>query len=229
MSEIHFTSLVKYKKQLINSGVKKSKIFNVGEIGLSYLDRAKYIGKRELEKSINFNLKKYNFLFTYHPNTKNFNKNLIELKIILKSLNFFKDVGFIFTYSNSDSGNQLVNSQISKYVKKKDNCMILKYLGDMSYRSLLKYVTGVIGNSSSGIWEVPSFNIPTLNLGERQTGRFKPKSVIDCKINEKIIKNKIKLMMKISSKNKKLPNPYYKKNTVDKINKVITHLFKSNI
>ena len=230
LSLLHLTSLNQYKKQLINMGIDKNKIYNVGEIGLSYLDSNQILSKKKIEDKINFNFKKVNYLITYHPNTKNFLNTFREFKTLLSALKKLKKTGLIFTYSNSDLGNSIVNVMINKFVKKNKNAVVVKYLGDILYRSVLKNVNAVIGNSSSGIWEVPSYKIPTLNIGTRQNGRFKPKSIIDCKFEEKSILKKIKYIHFLNNRKKNLNfvNHYYKKDTIYKTNKLISRFIKSN-
>ena len=94
-------------------------------------------------------------------------------------------------------------------------------LGDEIYRSILKNVDAVVGNSSSGIWEVPSFKIPTLNIGDRQKGRHKPKTVIDCPFNKRMIIKKINFIINDSIKYNKIYNPYYKRNSTKKIMNIL--------
>ena len=149
---------------------------------------------------------------------------------MLNALKKLKKTGLIFTHSNSDLGNSIVNAMINKFVKKNKNAVVIKYLGDVLYRSVLKNVNAVIGNSSSGIWEVPSYNIPTLNIGTRQNGRFKPKSIIDCKFEEKSILKKIKYIQSLNNTKKYLNfvNLYYKKDTIYKTNKLISRFIKSS-
>ena len=125
----------------------------------------------------------------------------------------------ILTKSNADSDNVIINKLIDKFVKENKNAVSYKSLGTVKYLSVLKIVDMLIGNSSSGIIEAPSCGAITINLGDRQKGRVKSKSVIDCKIEEKDILEKIKICFKM--KKKRTKNLYYKKNSAQNIVKVI--------
>ena len=220
MSQVHFTSLEAYRKRVIQLGENPKNVFNVGEIGLSNFNKIGCYSRKKIEDKIKFKFKKKNFLITFHPETLNKKAGIKNLKILLKTLKGLKETGIVITKSNSDAGNVSINRYISNYVKKSKGSAIAKAsLGDKLYTSILKVVDGVIGNSSSGIWEVPNYKIGTINIGSRQKGRIKAKSIIDCECSKKSIKESIN---KITSKKfrnriKNLSNPYYKKNTVEKI------------
>lgn len=222
LSDIHFPSLNIYKKQLVNLGIDNKNIFPVGEIGLSYLDNCSFLTKKIIEQNLNFKFFKKNILITYHPNSVNYNETKLEIEILLESLKNLKNIGLIFTFSNSDLGHDIINKSLSNFVSKNiNNSILVNSLGDQMYRSVLKHVDAVIGNSSSGIWEVPSFKIPTLNIGDRQKGRYKPNSVIDCPFNKKLIIKNINMIINYPKYKKKFTNPYYKRNTILKIIKVL--------
>ena len=224
MSHYHFVSTEKYKNRVIQLGENIKNIYFVGALSLDNILKYKYLKKNELEKILNYKFKKHNFLFTYHPLTLESNNSKQQITTILKALNEFKDCGVIFTKSNSDTDSKVISNEINKYVKKnKDRCVSFDSLGSFLYFSTLKQVQCVIGNSSSGIIEVPSFKIPTVNIGSRQTGREKAESIIDVKCNFIDIVNAIKKSQKknFNSKLKNYTNPYYKKNTVSECFKII--------
>lgn len=139
---------------------------------------------------------------------------------LLKALDNFKDYHIIFTYSNSDTSSQIIIRCVKEYVdRNKDRCMFIPSLGQRRYFSALKYMTAVIGNSSSGIIEVPSFGIPTLDIGDRQKGRIAADSVIHCGYSTEEIKEGLDKVLAYGHKT--IDNPYYKEGTCDAILNVI--------
>ena len=139
---------------------------------------------------------------------------------LLKALDNYKDYHIIFTYSNSDTNSQIIIKRIQEYVDENPNrCMFIPSLGQRRYFSALKYVKAVIGNSSSGIIEVPSFGIPTLDIGDRQKGRIAADSVIHCGYSIEEIMEGLKNV--VTYNHKKVNNPYYKEGTCDAIFNVI--------
>ena len=144
----------------------------------------------------------------------------IQILNLLKALDDYKDYHIIFTYSNSDTNSQIIIKRIQEYVDRNPGrCMFIPSLGQRRYFSALKFVKTVIGNSSSGIIEVPSFGIPTLDIGDRQKGRIAADSVIHCGYSTEEIKEGITKVVKYTSK--KIANPYYKEGTCETILKVI--------
>ena len=165
-------------------------------------------------KILNFNFKKSNFLVTLHPETHLSKKlNLKNLKILLNSLKLFPNSLFLFTSSNADVLGLEYNSIIKNFCKTNSKNTLFKYsLGSKLYLSFAKLSNGVIGNSSSGVIEIPSLGIRTLNLGQRQCGRVFAKSIISINFNKKKIIDNIKKL--VSIKKLKFKNPYYKKNSI---------------
>ena len=165
-------------------------------------------------------------MVTFHPETLAVRKTQKDIKTILKELNKLQDTCIIFTSSNADTNGDYINFQIKKFVKNKKNSYFFYSLGNKNYYSCLQYVDAVIGNSSSGLAEVPSFNKFTLNLGNRQDGRLKAESVIDSEINGKKIKKKLNIIFKKNSKAKlkKVINPYGYGDASKKIFKIINKL-----
>jgi UDP-N-acetylglucosamine 2-epimerase (non-hydrolysing)/GDP/UDP-N,N'-diacetylbacillosamine 2-epimerase (hydrolysing) len=139
---------------------------------------------------------------------------------LLKALDGYKDYHIIFTYSNSDTNSQIIIKRIQEYVDRNDGrCMFIPSLGQRRYFSALKYMTAVLGNSSSGIIEVPCFGIPTLDIGDRQKGRIAANSVIHCGYSTEEIKEGLDKVVAYGKKT--IDNPYYKKGTCDTILNVI--------
>ncbi len=184
MSSIHFASTEIYKKRIIQLGENPKTVFNVGALGLDNIKKIKLLSKSELEKSLSFNLDKPFFIVTFHPVTlenKSAEKQTIEL---LNALEKFSDYKIIITKPNSDNDGRVIIKLIDEFVdKNKERSKSFNSLGQLRYLSALKYAEMMIGNSSSGIMEMPFFNKPTINIGDRQKGRIFPKSVIQCEPN----------------------------------------------
>ena len=211
MSHLHFTATEKYKKRVIQLGEQPNTVFNVGGVGIESIKRLKLLSKNDFEESIKFKLNKKNIIVSFHPPTLD-NKSLKkQFKELLDAINDLKDTNVIFTKTNSDTGGKCINKMMDFYASKHSkNSKVITSLGQLNYLSALQYVDAVVGNSSSGILEAPSFKIGTINIGDRQEGRIKAESIIDCKANKKEIK---KSLNKIYSKTflkmlKNVKNPY---------------------
>lgn len=224
MSHLHFTATKKYKNRVIQLGEDTRKVFNVGGLGVENIKRNKILNKSEFEKSINFKLNLKNILVTFHPVTLENKTSKKQFKELLYVIEKLKDTNIIFTKSNSDTDGKIINKMIDDYVARNTHKSIaFTSLGQSRYMSALKHVDAVVGNSSSGLLEAPSFRIGTVNIGDRQKGRIKAKSVIDCSANKKEIK---KAIDKIYSKKfqtllKNVKNPYSGGNTSKKIVNVL--------
>lgn len=191
-SHLHFTATEEYRKRVVQLGENPTNVYNVGAIGLDSIKNLKLLEKKKFEDAINKRLKKQNFLITYHPVTLNSNSPLEIFHNILSVLDDYKDTLLIFTHANSDKNGRIINEMIEKYVQNNPNKAIsFTSLGQLRYLSALQFVDVVIGNSSSGIIEVPIFNIPTINIGDRQKGRISSDSVIDCSEDFSAIKSAV--------------------------------------
>ena len=185
MSHIHFPIHETYKKRLIQLGENPKTIFNYGGLGASTIQSMKLFKKQELEKQIKLQLNKKYFVVTFHPVTLEKNKSKKDFYKLLMSLKRFKKNIKKFSFPNSDNENDYLIKMIKKFVMKNDFSYYFKSLGQKKYLSLLKYSSGIIGNSSSGILEAPSFKIPIINIGDRQRGRIQAKSILNCNPQEK--------------------------------------------
>lgn len=216
LSHLHFVSHKDYRKRVIQMGEMPSSVHVVGAMGIENIKKIEYLNKSQLEKSLKIKLRKKNLLVTFHSETrKKFSISKITTNL-LKALDKFKDINIIFTMPNSDLKSNEITLAIQKYVKlNKDRTYLFKSLGQKKYLSLLNHVDGMIGNSSSGIIENPSFKKGTVNIGTRQQGRIKADSIIDCDTEvESIIKSIKKLYSKSFEKRlKKVVNPYEKNNS----------------
>ena len=212
MAHLHFTSTDNYKKRVIQLGENPSKVFNVGSPGVERIKNLELIPKERIEELVGIKLSKKNFLITFHPETLNTSFPLeIQLKNLFTVLSQFKQTSLIFTKSNADAGGRFINNEIEKFCMKDKALRFLhSSLGQNKYFSLLNIVDAVVGNSSSGLIEAPSFNIGTINIGDRQRGRVRSESVIDSDFTHESLKSAFRKLnsKKFIEKIKYLKNPY---------------------
>ena len=227
MSHLHFTSTDEYKNRVIQLGEQPQRVFNVGALGIENINRIKLLSKLEFEKSIKFNLAELNFLVTFHPVTLEKETAGGQLRNLLLALNFFPEAKIIFTKANADNDGRIINDILEDYVKKNSvKTVLFDSMGQIRYLSAIKHCQVVIGNSSSGLIEVPSFKKPTINVGDRQKGRIQAKSVISCEPNKKAIVESIQLALSSSFQKKirQITNPYGEDNSSDKILETILNI-----
>jgi GDP/UDP-N,N'-diacetylbacillosamine 2-epimerase (hydrolysing) len=182
MSHLHFTSHDEYRRRVIQLGEDPSRVFNVGAIGIDSIRGLKLLNREEFESSINFKLGKRNLLITFHPVTLD-EKGSAKLQFdeLLAALDELQGTKLIFTKPNADSDGHELFEMIDNFVARKPSDRVaFTSLGQKRYLSAMQFVDGVVGNSSSGLIEVPSFRIGTINIGDRQQGRIRAASVIDC-------------------------------------------------
>jgi len=202
MSHLHFVAAKKYKERVFQLGESNKRIYLVGGMGVDTINKTKFLEKKLLEKEINFIFKKRNIFVNYYPVTLEKNTSKNQIKEITKALRIFKNEGIIFSMPNADHNNKVIYREIFNFVKKNKNAKAFKSLGSLKYLSCLKLVDVILGNSSSGLLEAPTLKIPTLNIGDRQKGRLKAKSVVDCPAkSQKIIYN-LKKILNGNKKNK---------------------------
>ena len=199
MSNIHLVATKSYAKRIKQLGENPKNIFVVGGFGVDLIKRTKLLNKQKLEKNLGLKFKKKNILVTYHPETIKGSNPKKDFSEILKAIKSFKDVYFIFTKVNADANGLIINKMIDNFVKKnKSRCSSFISMGQLNYLSTIQIVDGVLGNSSSGVMEVPTFKKATINVGLRQTDRIKGQSVINIDANSLQI---TKTLKKIFSKN----------------------------
>ena len=231
MSDIHFVANKIYEKRVIQLGENKKNVFLVGGLGVDQIDNKKLYSQKEVEKILKIKFKRKNILITYHPETIKNKKSANDITPVLKSLKKLKDTNLIFTIPNSDTHNLLIYKKIYAFVKDNKNSFLYKSLGHKLYLSTIRFVDCVIGNSSSGLSEVPIFKKPTINIGDRQKGRVKVKSIIDVKNNSKIISNAIRKIddPKFINSIKDVISPYGKGGAGKKIIKILKTVNTKNI
>lgn len=219
MSYLHFTSTEEYKNRVIQLGEDPERVFNVGAIGIEIIKTLPLLSKEELEQSLGVILKLPLALITFHPATLDEQKPEDQINELFKALDVFPDLFCVFTKANADAGGRVINKCIDDYVlRNTDRAVAFTSMGQLRYLSVMKLAFVVIGNSSSGIIEAPSFNVPTINIGDRQAGRVQSSSVINCSASGKEIITCIQNVFPgESTAIKTTINPYDKKNTIVEI------------
>lgn len=219
MSSLHFTSCEEYRHRVIQMGEHPSRVFDVGSLGVENIKAVPLMTKDELEASLDFKIDTQTILVTYHPVTLG-GDPAKDIREFLDALDQFKDLKVIFTMPNSDTGRDAIALAVENYVEKHSNhAKAYTSLGLKRYLSTLQFVKAAVGNSSSGIIEVPSFGIPTLNIGDRQKGRLASKSVVNCGTSkdEVIAGLKLCLSEEMQKAAKTYENPYAKPDTANLI------------
>lgn len=219
MSYLHFTATDEYRKRVIQLGESPDRVFKVGALALDSIKALHLLSKEALEKELYFTFNKHNLLVTFHPVTLESDSE-IQFQILLDVLDELEETNIVFTKANADPGGKVINTMIDDYVSRNTRKSVaFASMGHLKYFSTMKYVDAVVGNSSSGIIEAPSFKIGTINIGDRQKGRIKADSVIDCvSSSEGIGKAFEKLYSKdFQTQIKYVSNPYDGENIAKKI------------
>lgn len=179
MSHLHFVATEKYRQRVIQLGEQPERVFLVGGLGVDNIKRTKLLDRSELETSLGFKLTQKNLLVTFHPVTLENATAVEQMTELLAALAELKDTQLIFTLPNADTDGRVLIKMIEQFVAKHLNAHAYTSLGQLGYLSCIAHVDGVVGNSSSGLLEVPSFNKGTINIGDRQRGRLQAVSVIN--------------------------------------------------
>lgn len=232
MSYLHFCATSEYRKRVIQLGEEPCNVYNVGALGVENIKKLPLLNKYELEKSIGFQMEGKVLMVTYHPVTLDGPVSGEQFGNLLEVLSKYKDFRIIFTKSNADTDGRVINGMIDSYVEKNNGrCISFVSMGQLKYLSALKYCYAVVGNSSSGIIEAPSFHIPVIDIGDRQKGRTRAESVIHCDIDVNSIKEAFnKIMSKDCLKKARYcNNPYEKKDTSEKIVGIICETLENKV
>lgn len=224
MSYLHFTSTEQYRNRVIQLGENPERVFYVGALGVENIKKINLMTKEELERSIHFEIDENTVVVTYHPVTLENNTVEEQFLNLLKVLDRNPKIRMIFTKANADTNGRIVNELIDKYAaQNSERACAFMSLGQKRYLSALKYCRIVIGNSSSGIIEAPSFGKPIINIGDRQKGRICADSVINCGYTQQEIQQAMEtaLTEEFENKARNCRNPYEKENTAANIISVI--------
>ena len=225
LSYFHFVSNKKYHKRVLQLGEEKKRIFITGNLASENIRNLKLIGKSQIEKFYNIKLMNKIIIITYHPMTLQKNYTAEDFDQLLIALKHFDNIQYIFTSPNIDKGHELINDKIQSFLSfNKSRGHYIKNLGQLNYFSLIKISNCVIGNSSSGIIEVPMLGKQSINIGDRQKGRIIPSSVISCKPYSKAI---IRSINQIYYNKKKITRPNHSKLNASNI--ILRNLKKLNV
>ena len=180
MSHLHFVAAEEYRRRVIQLGEAPERVFLVGGLGIDNIKRLRLLDRAELEASLNFKLGQKSLLITFHPATLEASTAAKQMTELLAALSALNDTQLIFTLPNGDTEGRSLIKMLDQFVVVHPNARAYKSLGQLRYLSCIAQVDGVVGNSSSGLMEVPSFNKGTVNIGDRQRGRLQAASVINC-------------------------------------------------
>ncbi len=195
MAHIHFVAVEAYRQRVIQLGEHPERVFLVGGLGIDNILRLPLLNRQELEQALDFQLGNRNLLITFHPVTLEQETSAPQMQELLQALALQQDTNLIFTMPNADTDGRVLFKMIEEFVNQQpETRKAFTSLGQFRYLSCLRHVNAVVGNSSSGLAEAPSFRIGTINIGDRQQGRLKAKSVIDCDPNRQTIEKAFELL-----------------------------------
>lgn len=180
MSHLHFVAAEEYRRRVIQLGEQPDRVFLVGGLGIDAIKRIELLEREPLEESLGFKFGPRNLLITFHPVTLEGGSTQHQMSELLAALGELTDINLIFTMPNADTGGRELAKMVDAFVTSHGNARVYASLGQLRYLSCMRYVDGVVGNSSSGLTEAPSFGIGTVNIGDRQKGRLMATSVINC-------------------------------------------------
>ena len=232
MSHLHFTATSNYRQRVLQLGENPDNVFCVGGLGVDNILSLHLLSREELEKDIGFRFLRRNILVTFHPVTlDDENIGLAQLDQLLSALGRLIDTGIIFTLPNADAGGRSFITKIKDFCLRHPCASWFTSLGQLRYFSCVRYVDCVVGNSSSGLLEVPSFKKATVNIGTRQEGRLKSSSVIDCSPDSDSIFQSIRLAYSSEFQEQLIDsiNPYGEGGAVQSILSIIENFPLNNI
>ena len=232
MSHLHFTAAEEYRKRVIQLGEQPQNVYHVGALGVENVKAVALLDRKTLEDVIQFTFLSPTIMVTYHPVTLDNRAAEEQFANLLQVIERHKELRVIFTKANADPDGRIVNQMIDDFVEKNHTrCAAFISLGQLRYLSALQFCDAVVGNSSSGIIEVPSFGIPTVNIGDRQRGRVSAESVIHCGNEEENIERALVWALSPEFKNRvrSMKNPYERSYTSQRIVEVIEEALKRGI
>lgn len=205
MSHLHFVTNAEAGRRVAQLGEDPKHIYDVGSPGLDRIGQCQIIERDAFFKEIGLKASYKNILVAFHPVTLSFN-SLEQCQAMVKALESLDNLGFIVTGSNADPGGRAIDAILQEFVASRDNAVFVESLGSRLYFSALSHVDALVGNSSSGLYEAPSFHTPTVNIGDRQKGRLRASSVIDCEPEAMLIAAAIRQALNMNCKDAE--NPY---------------------
>lgn len=223
MAHLHFVAAEDYRRRVIQLGEHPDRVFLVGGLGIDNIKNLKLLDRAALETALEFKFGKRNLLVTFHPATVEDTASSLQMAELLAALAQLNDTHLIFTMPNADTGGRVLRAMIERFVADHANARAFTSLGQMLYLSCVRQVDGVLGNSSSGLTEVPSFGKGTINIGDRQRGRLKADSVIDCGPDRQSIASALSRLYSsdFQAGLKTVRNPYGEGGASEKVVKVL--------
>ena len=224
MAHLHFTAMETYRRRVIQLGEAPQRVHMVGALAIDNIKKLKLLSKDKFQEAIAFKLGRKNLLITFHPVTLEKKSSQEQFQELLGALDECQDTHFIFTMPNADTDGRVIMQMIQKYVtQNKDKAVVFTSMGQVLYLSALQFMDALVGNSSSGLIEAPSFQIGTVNIGDRQRGRIKLDSVIDCEPNCESISSAIRKVYSsgFRAKLKNIKNPYGEGASAKKIKNIL--------
>lgn len=192
MSHLHFVAAEEYRQRVIQLGEQPDRVFMVGGLGVDNIKRMKLLDREALEQSLGIQLGEKSLLVTFHPVTLETGTAADQMAALLAVLDGLHDTQLVFTMPNADTDGRVLKTMIEQFVAQHANSRAYTSLGQLRYLSCLAHVDGVVGNSSSGLLEAPSFQKGTINIGDRQRGRLQAASVINCEPTRESITTALK-------------------------------------
>jgi GDP/UDP-N,N'-diacetylbacillosamine 2-epimerase (hydrolysing) len=197
MSHFHFVAAEEYRQRVIQLGEQPDRVFLVGGLGIDNIKRLRLLERQELESSLGFTFGRKNLLVTFHPVTLDAVSASEQMEELLAALVKLQDTRLIFTMPNADTGGRALIRRVEQFVEQHPNACAFSSLGQLRYLSCIAQVDAVVGNSSSGLLEVPSFKKGTINIGDRQRGRLQAASVINCEPTRQNIQNALERLYSV--------------------------------
>lgn len=230
MSCLHFASTEAYRRRIIQMGESPERVFHVGAMGVENALNTEWMSVQELEESIRFELGERYAVGTFHPVTLETAAAEYQAGELLAALDKRRDIRYLFTKANADADGRVINRILEEYAECHEHFCLIDSLGTRRYLSAVKHSAFVIGNSSSGLIEAPSFGIPTVNIGDRQRGRTAGKTVIHCRPDRHSIGEAMAQAMDASFREslKDAGNPYGDGRTSEKIMDIVKDFFVNN-
>ena len=223
MSHLHFVASGEYKQRVIQLGEQPEFVFLVGGLGVDNIKRLQLLDRNTLEADLGFKFGKKNLLITFHPVTLESASAVAQMRALLAALAELKDTQLIFTMPNADTDGRKLIKMVDKFASQNANAHAFTSLGQLRYLSCIAQVDGMVGNSSSGLAEVPSFKKGTINIGDRQRGRLQSTSVINCEPTQQSISDAINTLYspKFQMDLSQVCNPYGEGGASEEIVKII--------
>ncbi len=230
LASVHFPSCERYAKRLQALGEQPGNIYNVGGLGDENIRRMKLLSKEELSRSLDFDLTRDFLLVTYHPETLSSIPCDEQIETLLLALRQYDDA-IVITGANADAGGERFNIALQNFCNDEQNRLYIRSMGMLRYLSAMKYAAVVVGNSSSGVCETPSFGVPSINIGNRQNGRLMSENIICCGVNSDEIIAAIDkaLSPDFIEKSHSARSPYYGENTADDIARITAQRLNDGI